>query len=142
MTSTRDSRAHFAQVVPAWRCELFKPAVLSLERRNVVFIMAGVVCCLRVVMANAGGFAVQVTVDRPDVQGRVRILKVHSRGKQIGKDVDFEKIARRTPGVNYPLSETCSMIVSDADNCCCAIFNGEQLSMTPHMFSVARRIPS
>lgn len=40
----------------------------------------------------------QVTVDRPDVQGRVRILKVHSRGKQIGKDVDFEKIARRTPG--------------------------------------------
>ena len=37
-------------------------------------------------------------MDRPDVQGRVRILKVHSRGKQIGKDVDFEKIARRTPG--------------------------------------------
>ena len=42
--------------------------------------------------------SLQVTVDRPDVQGRVRILKVHSRGKQIGKDVDFEKIARRTPG--------------------------------------------
>lgn len=41
----------------------------------------------------------QVTVDRPDVQGRVRILKVHSRGKQISKDVDFEKIARRTPGM-------------------------------------------
>lgn len=45
--------------------------------------------------------SLQVTVDRPDVQGRVRILKVHSRGKQIGKDVDFEKIARRTPG-NFP----------------------------------------
>ena len=27
----------------------------------------------------------QVTVDRPDVQGRIRILKVHSRGKAIGK---------------------------------------------------------
>jgi hypothetical protein len=39
-----------------------------------------------------------VTVDRPDVQGRISILKVHARGKQIGKDVDFEKIARRTPG--------------------------------------------
>lgn len=40
----------------------------------------------------------QVTVDRPDVQGRVSILKVHSEGKTIGKDVDFEKVARRTPG--------------------------------------------
>ena len=40
----------------------------------------------------------QVTVDRPDLQGRVRILNVHSKGKAIGKDVDFEKIARRTPG--------------------------------------------
>ena len=48
--------------------------------------------------------SLQVTVDRPDVQGRVRILKVHSRGKQIGKDVDFEKIARRTPGkISDPL---------------------------------------
>ena len=52
-------------------------------------------------------------MDRPDVQGRVRILKVHSRGKQIGKDVDFEKIARRTPGmltaaVSY-MSQVCFM---------------------------------
>jgi hypothetical protein len=37
----------------------------------------------------------QVTVDRPDVQGRVSILKVHSRGKSLGKDVDLEKISRR-----------------------------------------------
>ena len=37
-------------------------------------------------------------MDRPDVSGRVKILKVHSRGKQIGKDVDFDKVARRTPG--------------------------------------------
>ena len=58
-------------------------------------------------MAHVPGFALQVTVDRPDVQGRVRILKVHSRGKQIGKDVDFEKIARRTPGVYNLLGNTC-----------------------------------
>ena len=32
------------------------------------------------------------------MSGRVKILKVHSRGKQIGKDVDFDKVARRTPG--------------------------------------------
>jgi cell division protease FtsH len=45
-----------------------------------------------------GRFDRQVTVDRPDVQGRIKILKVHSRGKSIGKDIDYEKIARRTPG--------------------------------------------
>lgn len=40
----------------------------------------------------------QVTVDRPDVAGRTEILRVHSRGKTLSKDVDLEKIARRTPG--------------------------------------------
>lgn len=33
------------------------------------------------------------------LQGRIAILKVHSRGKTLSKDVDFEKIARRTPGI-------------------------------------------
>jgi cell division protease FtsH len=49
-------------------------------------------------LLRPGRFDRQVTVDRPDVQGRVRILQVHSRGKQLAADVDFEKIARRTPG--------------------------------------------
>jgi cell division protease FtsH len=49
-------------------------------------------------LLRPGRFDRQVTVDRPDVQGRVRILGVHARGKAIGKDVDFERIARRTPG--------------------------------------------
>ncbi|XP_047324197.1 ATP-dependent zinc metalloprotease FTSH, chloroplastic-like [Impatiens glandulifera] len=49
-------------------------------------------------LLRPGRFDRQVTVDRPDVAGRVKILQVHSRGKALGKDVDFEKIARRTPG--------------------------------------------
>lgn len=49
--------------------------------------------CAKVTIA-----CIQVTVDRPDVQGRIAILKVHSRGKTLGSDVDFEKVARRTPG--------------------------------------------
>ncbi|GMH42783.1 hypothetical protein BSKO_10702 [Bryopsis sp. KO-2023] len=49
-------------------------------------------------LLRPGRFDRQVTVDRPDVAGRVAICKVHSEGKTIGKDVDFEKIARRTPG--------------------------------------------
>ena len=49
-------------------------------------------------LLRPGRFDRQVTVDRPDVKGRIQILKVHSRGKVIAKDVDFDKIARRTPG--------------------------------------------
>lgn len=45
-------------------------------------------------------------MDRPDVAGRVKILKVHSRGKQLGKDVDFDKVARRTPG-RLPALSSC-----------------------------------
>ncbi|XP_012829475.1 PREDICTED: LOW QUALITY PROTEIN: ATP-dependent zinc metalloprotease FTSH, chloroplastic-like [Erythranthe guttata] len=49
-------------------------------------------------LLRPGRFDRQVTVDRPDVAGRIKILQVHSRGKALAKDVDFEKIARRTPG--------------------------------------------
>jgi len=87
-------------------------------------------CCLWFMLAYIPGVALQVTVDRPDVQGRVRILKVHSRGKQIGKDVDFEKIARRTPGVYNPLSNTCVHTVSGADSYFWANFNAQQSRVT------------
>eukprot|EP00241_Pyramimonas_parkeae_P004020 CAMPEP_0114243418 /NCGR_PEP_ID=MMETSP0058-20121206/10776_1 /TAXON_ID=36894 /ORGANISM="Pyramimonas parkeae, CCMP726" /LENGTH=689 /DNA_ID=CAMNT_0001356251 /DNA_START=88 /DNA_END=2157 /DNA_ORIENTATION=+ len=49
-------------------------------------------------LLRPGRFDRQVTVDRPDVAGRIKILKVHSRGKTLSSDVDFDKIARRTPG--------------------------------------------
>ncbi|CAI5470244.1 unnamed protein product [Closterium sp. Yama58-4] len=49
-------------------------------------------------LLRPGRFDRQVTVDRPDVAGRVSILKVHSRGKVLAKDVDLDKVARRTPG--------------------------------------------
>ena len=40
----------------------------------------------------------QVVVDRPDYTGRLQILDVHARGKTLAKDVDLDKVARRTPG--------------------------------------------
>merc|ERR1712113_143145 len=49
-------------------------------------------------LLRPGRFDRQVTVDRPDLEGRKRILGVHGRGKTLGKDVDLEKVARRTPG--------------------------------------------
>jgi cell division protease FtsH len=45
-----------------------------------------------------GRFDRQVVVDRPDYNGRSEILRVHARGKTLAKDVDLDKIARRTPG--------------------------------------------
>jgi cell division protease FtsH len=49
-------------------------------------------------LLRPGRFDRQVVVDRPDFAGRLEILKVHARGKTLGKDVDLERIARRTPG--------------------------------------------
>ena len=49
-------------------------------------------------LLRPGRFDRQVVVDRPDYAGRLEILKVHARGKTFAKDVDLEKIARRTPG--------------------------------------------
>ncbi len=49
-------------------------------------------------LLRPGRFDRQVVVDRPDYSGRVEILKVHARGKTLAKDVDLERIARRTPG--------------------------------------------
>lgn len=49
-------------------------------------------------LLRPGRFDRQVVVDRPDFAGRLEILQVHARGKTFSKDVDLEKIARRTPG--------------------------------------------
>jgi cell division protease FtsH len=49
-------------------------------------------------LLRPGRFDRQVVVDRPDYSGRKEILKVHARGKTLAKDVDLDKIARRTPG--------------------------------------------
>jgi cell division protease FtsH len=49
-------------------------------------------------LLRPGRFDRQVTVDRPDYAGRLQILNVHARGKTLSKDVDLDRIARRTPG--------------------------------------------
>ena len=48
-------------------------------------------------LLRPGRFDRQVTVNYPDINGRVAILKVHSKGKPLGDDVDLENIAKRTP---------------------------------------------
>ncbi|MDT0381783.1 ATP-dependent zinc metalloprotease FtsH [Streptomyces sp. RKND-216] len=49
-------------------------------------------------LLRPGRFDRQVAVDRPDMQGRLEILKVHQKGKPVAPDVDLGAVARRTPG--------------------------------------------
>ena len=50
-------------------------------------------------LLRPGRFDRQVLVDKPDFEGRVKILKVHVRNVKIAKDVDLEEIARLTAGL-------------------------------------------
>jgi len=49
-------------------------------------------------LLRPGRFDRQITVNYPDVKGREEILKVHSRGKSLGPDVDLATIAKSTAG--------------------------------------------
>ena len=50
-------------------------------------------------LLRPGRFDRQVTVNRPDIKGRIGILQVHAKNKPLGKDVDFDTIAKSTAGM-------------------------------------------
>jgi cell division protease FtsH len=49
-------------------------------------------------LLRPGRFDRQIGVDAPDMNGRKKILEVHSKGKPLAEGVDLEVLARRTPG--------------------------------------------
>jgi cell division protease FtsH len=49
-------------------------------------------------LLRPGRFDRRVVLDLPDINGRVAILNVHSKGKPLADDVNLESIARQTPG--------------------------------------------
>lgn len=49
-------------------------------------------------LLRPGRFDRQIAVERPDLNGRYEILKVHAKGKPITDDIDLMAVARRTPG--------------------------------------------
>jgi cell division protease FtsH len=49
-------------------------------------------------LLRPGRFDRQVMIDRPDINGREAILKIHSKNVLLGPDVDLRKIAALTPG--------------------------------------------
>jgi len=49
-------------------------------------------------LLRPGRFDRQITVDLPNLKGRLGILEVHARNKKLGTDISLDIIARRTPG--------------------------------------------
>ncbi len=49
-------------------------------------------------LLRPGRFDRKIVLDPPDVHDREEILKIHSKGKPLGKNINFKEIAERTPG--------------------------------------------
>jgi cell division protease FtsH len=49
-------------------------------------------------LLRPGRFDRQVILDRPDMKGRLEILRVHSKGKPLDKSIDLQHVARQSPG--------------------------------------------
>jgi cell division protease FtsH len=70
------------------------------SQRDVVVIAASnMLERLDPALLRPGRFDRQIYVSPPDIVGRERILAVHSRGKPLGDDIDFELLARQTSGL-------------------------------------------
>ena len=50
-------------------------------------------------LLRAGRFDRHVVVDRPDLRGRLEILRLHAQTIRLAEDIDLEAIAARTPGM-------------------------------------------
>ena len=70
------------------------------DQRTAVILMAATnrPDILDPALLRPGRFDRHITVDRPDLEGRKAILKVHAQGKPFDETVDLAVVARRTPG--------------------------------------------
>jgi len=50
-------------------------------------------------LLRAGRFDRQIIIDKPDLEDRIKILKLHTAGMQLAKDVDLNIVGKRTPGL-------------------------------------------
>jgi cell division protease FtsH len=70
------------------------------DQRTAVILMAATnrPDILDPALLRPGRFDRHVTIDRPDLEGRKGILKVHARGKPFDESVNLDIVAKRTPG--------------------------------------------
>jgi cell division protease FtsH len=70
------------------------------DQRTAVILMAATnrPDILDPALLRPGRFDRHVTIDRPDLEGRKGILRVHARGKPFDENVNLDIVAKRTPG--------------------------------------------
>jgi cell division protease FtsH len=70
------------------------------DQRSTVILMAATnrPDILDPALLRPGRFDRQIVVDRPDLEGRKAILRVHAKGKPLDPGADLDILARRTPG--------------------------------------------
>jgi cell division protease FtsH len=70
------------------------------DQRSTVILMAATnrPDILDPALLRPGRFDRQIVIDRPDLEGRKAILRVHAKGKPLDPAVDLGVLARRTPG--------------------------------------------
>jgi cell division protease FtsH len=70
------------------------------DQRSTVILMAATnrPDILDPALLRPGRFDRQIVIDRPDIEGRKAILRVHAKGKPLDPGVDLAILARRTPG--------------------------------------------
>ena len=49
-------------------------------------------------LLRPGRFDRHVIIDEPDIEARLQILKIHSKGKPLAKNINMRMVAQRTPG--------------------------------------------
>ena len=72
-------------------------------------------------LLRPGRFDRQITINTPDLKGRIAILKVHARGKTFNSTVNFDEIAHRIPGfsgadIENLLNEAALLVARDNRN--------------------------
>ena len=72
-------------------------------------------------LLRPGRFDRQITINTPDLKGRIAILKVHARGKSFNSTVNFDEIAHRIPGfsgadIENLLNEAALLVARDNRN--------------------------
>ncbi|PIT92897.1 MAG: cell division protein FtsH [Candidatus Harrisonbacteria bacterium CG10_big_fil_rev_8_21_14_0_10_38_8] len=70
------------------------------DRENRVIVLAATnrPDILDSALLRPGRFDRRIVIDLPDIEEREEILKIHAKNKPIAKDVDYRKVAVRTPG--------------------------------------------
>ncbi len=68
------------------------------ETRVIVLAATNRPDILDAALLRPGRFDRRVVLDLPDIKDREEILKIHSRGKPLEKDINLQKVAARTPG--------------------------------------------